>query len=157
MDNRNVISIGSSPVTLKLKELRDDIGAYREFEVYEYIGKGTSSCVYKAIYYSGGMEHTCILKELYPENCGLVRNPHGQVLEFSFSSDDIGVTEKNSYDIIRKKYIEAYRIQLDMNQGKNSIIEDEDTYFDERMMMSLGIPLPAGPCFHSQGSPGCLQ
>ena len=144
MDNRNVISIGLNPVTLKLKELRDDIGAYREFEINEYIGKGTSSCVYKAIYYSGGMKHTCILKELYPENCGLVRNPHGQVLEFSSSSDDIGVTEKSSYDIIRKKYIEAYRIQLDMNQGKNSIIKDEDTYLDERMMMSLGISTPIG-------------
>ena len=144
MDNRNVISIGLNPVTLKLKELRDDIDVYREFEVYAYIGKGTSAFVYKAIYYSGGMKHTCILKELYPENCGLVRNPHGQVLEFSSSSDDIGVTEKNSYDIIRKKYIEAYRIQLDMNEGRHSAIKDKDTRLDESMMMSLGISTPIG-------------
>lgn len=126
-DNKEVmrlIDANGQPCSqeLHLKVLKKDTekAEYRTFTVDKYIGKGTSVIVYKGHYIIGEMQHDCIIKELYPENCEIHRNKDGVTLDIGLEDD---------YEVYKKKYSNAYKIQLEAQNGrmyKNTTVDIKD-------------------------------
>lgn len=72
---RKVIDVKNKPKSFFLYELgKKSESEPREFIVREDKGHGSSAFVYEAEYVSGNVSHKCILKELYPSECGLIRD-----------------------------------------------------------------------------------
>lgn len=142
-DNRDFLDPKSKGETvLTLQKLHSNGTNTEDFRVKKLMGSGRTCVVYLASYSSGGIEHNCLLKEVYPNDCGLIRDPSNSELFFRASSDEecrmLG-SNKERYKMIRQKYIHAYEIQLSMISEENSKFTQ-----DEKMMLSLGISSPQG-------------
>lgn len=124
--------------TLILKELNDNVKT-REFLVNHKIGSGTTALVYEAEYLSGGEWHQCILKELYPEYNGLIRDRTTAKLMFDEDEADIDVF-RQKYEMYKKRYLEAYRIQNEMRKADSSQLNN----IQDRMMLAVSISAPIG-------------
>lgn len=145
-DKRNYIEPKSETI-LTLCKLDDDNCNTESFKIKEFIGAGTTCVVYLASYISGGLEHNCLLKEIYPSNyCGLHRDSkNGNLLFETLSGKESDEERENLakykeyYNEIRRKYIRAYEIQLSMGSEENHAFTS-----DEKMMLSLGVSSPYG-------------
>ncbi|MBQ8012251.1 MAG: serine/threonine protein kinase [Oscillospiraceae bacterium] len=91
-----------------------------EFTIEKCIGQGGSCYVYIAGYKSGGIEHTCILKELYPKECGLYRRD-GIQLDFwleSTENGDMRAKYQARYKEFEARFLDGYRLQLALHDGR---------------------------------------
>ncbi len=132
---------GSKTLFLKEKDSGAD-SELRAFTVLKAVGHGNSAYVYEAEYLSGGISHRCILKELFPRECGLRRNEKdGVTLYFSQQNSDSKAAEcKERYEMIRQRYLNAYRIQNDFKNANHSELDSEE----DKMLLAVGVSAPIG-------------
>lgn len=123
---------------LELTELNAD-GQTRRFRITHNIGSGTTALVYEAEYLSGGLWHQCVLKELYPEDYGLVRDRNTEKLMFDEKKSDIEEL-KQKYEVYKKRYLEAYRIQNEMKRADLSQLNG----LQDKMMLAVSVSTPLG-------------
>ncbi|MCR5141886.1 MAG: hypothetical protein K6C68_05075 [Ruminococcus sp.] len=133
--SRQAIDVINGEKTLVLNELES--GSEHTFAVSKAVGHGNSAYVYEAEYLSGGISHRCILKELFPRECGLKRDEKDRVtLYFAEQSS----ASKARYETIRHRYLNAYRIQNDFKNADHSELDS----VEDKMLLSVGVSAPIG-------------
>ena len=114
----------------------DDIVTEHKFRIINCIGVGSSSMVYTAEYINNSISHQCLLKELYPINCGLEREGFTSLV---FSSDDF----RKRYEAIEKKFMIGYALQVGMQKVDYNAKEQQE-------QLVAGMIAPAHHIYHDK-------
>jgi serine/threonine protein kinase len=147
--NRQVIDLQNGNVVLTLYEA-DGCGnpiAIKEFTITDVVGCGSSTFVYEAQYASGGVMHSCILKELYPTDCGLLRAMEGASLLFSVCDSKRSLEYHERYKKVREKYVKAYELQSMLHSASHAKIST----VEDRMLLANGVSATVGLYVNQEG------
>ncbi len=93
-----------------------------EFAIEKYLGSGSNASAYIASL--NGEKEKCILKELYPMNCGLKRDLAQQVY-FAQHSDDEKLLlhqHRQKYAGIKQRYLDSYKLQLKIHNTPELVL-----------------------------------
>ncbi len=80
----------------------------RKFRIIKTIGQGSTSIVYLAEYKSDNLTFRCLLKELFPANCGLSRENFVELVHSSGKPS-------SRYKAIEKRFKIGYDLQVKLN------------------------------------------